>query len=89
MHSWDRTLAEIRYPLFMMCHKLQAFKIRGGRELAGLQLSRRAETAIQILSLRALMMEIGSHNLFSDTVFFGGPNIQVSQNVVKSALEAL
>ena len=33
-------------------------------------------------------MEIGSHNLFSDTVF-GGPNIPVSENVFKSALEAL
>jgi len=33
-------------------------------------------------------MEIGSHNLFEYMVF-GGPNIQVSQNVVKSALEAL
>jgi hypothetical protein len=64
MHSWDWTLAEIRYPLFMICHELQAFKIRGGQELAGHRLSRRAETAIQILSLRALLMEIGSHNLF-------------------------
>jgi len=32
-------------------------------------------------------MEIGSHNLFQDKVF-GGPKIQVSQNGVKSALEA-
>jgi len=64
MHSWDWTLAEIRYRLFMICHELQAFKICGGRELAGHQLSRRAETAIQILSLQALLMEIGSHNLF-------------------------
>jgi hypothetical protein len=48
----------------MICHKLQAFKIRGGRELADHQLSRRAETAIQILFLQALLMEIGSHNLF-------------------------
>jgi len=64
MHSWDWTLAEIRYPQFMICHKLQAFKVGGGRELAGHRLSRRAETAIQILSLRALLIEIGSHNLF-------------------------
>jgi hypothetical protein len=64
MHSWDWTLAEIRYPLFMICHELQALKIRGGWELAGHRLSRQAETAIQILSLRALLMEIGSHNLF-------------------------
>jgi hypothetical protein len=27
MHSWDWTLAEIRYRLFMICHELQAFKI--------------------------------------------------------------
>jgi hypothetical protein len=33
-------------------------------------------------------MEIGSHNQFQDMVF-GGPNIQVSQNVVKSTLQAL
>jgi len=35
MHSWDWTLAEIRYCLFMICHELHAFKICGGRELAG------------------------------------------------------
>jgi hypothetical protein len=57
-------LAEIRYWLFMICHELQAFEICGGRELAGHRLSRPAETAIQILSLRALLMEIGAHNLF-------------------------
>jgi hypothetical protein len=33
-------------------------------------------------------MEIGFHNLFEDMVL-GGPNIQVSQNVVKSTLEEL
>jgi len=27
MHSWDWTLAEIRYRLFMICHDLQALKI--------------------------------------------------------------
>ena len=26
MHSWEWTLAEIRYRLFMICHELQAFK---------------------------------------------------------------
>jgi len=34
-HTWDWTLAEIRYRLLMICHKLQAFKIFGGWELAG------------------------------------------------------
>jgi len=32
-------------------------------------------------------MEIGSHNLFSDTSF-SGPNIQVTHNRVKSAFKA-
>jgi len=27
MHSWDWTLAEIRYRLFLICHEIQAFKI--------------------------------------------------------------
>ena len=57
-------LVEIRYGLFMICHEDQAFEIPGGRELAGHQLGRRAETGIQILSLRELLMEISSHNLF-------------------------
>jgi len=35
MHAWDWILAEIRYRLFIICHELQAFKIRGGQELAG------------------------------------------------------
>jgi len=61
--SAEGALAEIRYRLFMICHKLQAFKICGARELAGHRLSRWAETAIRILSLRAVLMEIGSHNL--------------------------
>jgi len=39
MQTWNWTLAKIRYHLFMFCHELQAFKIRGGRELAGHQLS--------------------------------------------------
>ena len=34
------------------------------RELAGHRLSRLAVTGIQILSLRALLMEIGTHNEF-------------------------
>jgi len=33
-------------------------------------------------------MEISSHNVFSDASF-SGPNIQVSQNRVKSAFKAL
>jgi len=51
MHSGDWTLAEIRYCLFMICHKLQAFKICSGRELACHRLSSWAGTGIQILSL--------------------------------------
>ena len=35
MHSWDWTLVEIRYRQFMIGHERQAFKIHGGRELAG------------------------------------------------------
>jgi len=35
MHSSDWMLAEIRYHQFKICHELQAFKICGGRELAG------------------------------------------------------
>jgi hypothetical protein len=35
MHTWDWTLVEMRYCLFMICHELQAFKIRSVRELAG------------------------------------------------------
>jgi len=34
MHTWDWTLAEIRYHLLMICHELQAFKICGGPQLA-------------------------------------------------------
>jgi len=60
MHSWDWTLAEIRYCLFMICQELQALKICGGWELAGNRFSCRAETGIQILSPRALLMEIVS-----------------------------
>ena len=51
MHTWDRTLAEIRYRLFMICYELQALNICGGRELAGHRWSCRAETGIQIVSL--------------------------------------
>jgi len=60
MPSWDWMLAEIRYCMFLICHELQALKICGGRELASHQLSRWAETGIQIQSRRALLMEIGS-----------------------------
>jgi len=35
MHTCDWMLVEIRYRMFKMCHKLQAFKIRSGQELAG------------------------------------------------------
>jgi len=64
IHSSDWTLAEIRYRLLMICHELQAFKIWGWRELAGHRSSCWADTGIHILSLRALLMDIGSHNLF-------------------------
>ena len=60
MHTWDWTLAEIRYRLFMICDELQAFMICSGQELAGHRLSLLAETGIQILSLRALLMKIDS-----------------------------
>jgi len=58
MHSLDWMLVEMRYCLFMICHKIQAFKICDGRELAGHRLSHLAETGIQNLSLRALLMEM-------------------------------
>ena len=88
MHSWDWELAEIRYCLFRMCHEHQVFKIYGGWELASHWLSLWVATGIQILCLRALLMDIGSHNLFYNMVF-GCPNIHVTQNVVMTALEAL
>ena len=34
MHSWDWTLAEISYRVFMICHALQVVKIRGGQGIA-------------------------------------------------------
>jgi len=40
MHSWDWTVADISFRLFMICHELQVFKICGGRELADHQFSR-------------------------------------------------
>jgi hypothetical protein len=64
MYTWDVTLAEIRYPLVMISHELQEFKLGAGLEVACHQWSPSAETGIQILSLRALVMEIGSYNLF-------------------------
>ena len=48
----------------MICHELQAFKVCTGQVLTGHRSSRLAETSIQILSLRALLIEIGGHNLF-------------------------
>jgi hypothetical protein len=59
MQSWDWTLAEIGYPRLMICHELQAFKIRGWFEVAGHRLSHCAETGIPIPSLQALLMENG------------------------------
>jgi hypothetical protein len=64
MYTWDVTLAKIRYSLVMISHELQEFKLGAGLEVACHHWSPSAETAIQILSLRALVMEIGSYNLF-------------------------
>jgi hypothetical protein len=71
----------------MISHAPQAFKISGGGELAGHRSSRGGKPGIQIVSLRALFMEIGSQNRIKYTVL-GCPKIQVSQNVVQSALDA-
>jgi len=70
MHTWDWMLAHLRYCLFMICHNLQVFKRGGGWEIASHRSSRWAETGIQIPSLRALLMEIGSHNPLWDTGFW-------------------
>jgi hypothetical protein len=64
MHSWDWTLAKIRYCLVMICHELQALMICSGWELASYQLRCWAGSGIQILSLRALLMEIGLDHLY-------------------------
>jgi len=39
MHSWDWTLAKIRYRVFMICHALQVVKICGGQGIASHRLS--------------------------------------------------
>jgi len=57
------------------------------RELAGHWLSRWAETGIQILYLFELCWWKSVHIIYVMIWFSGGPNIQVSQNVVKSTLE--
>jgi len=54
MHSWDWTLEEIRYRLFMICHELHAGACQSPLE----PLSR--DWHSDSLSLRALLMEIGS-----------------------------
>jgi hypothetical protein len=54
MHSWDWTLEEIRYRLFMICHELQAGACQSPIE----PLSR--DWHSDSLSLRALLMETGS-----------------------------
>ena len=64
MHSWDWTLAEIRYRLFIIYHELHTFRIWGWKELAGQRLRCWAEISIKILCLRALLMKIGSYNPF-------------------------
>jgi len=66
MHTWNWTLADSRYRLFMICHKLQVVKICGEGDLAGHRSSHWTETCILIPSLRALLMEMGSHNQFQD-----------------------
>jgi len=58
MHSWDLTLEEIRYCLFMHCQELQAGACQSPIEPLS------TDWHSDSLSLQALLMEIGSHNLF-------------------------
>jgi hypothetical protein len=81
MYSGHWTLEEISYRQFIICHELPA--VAGWSPIQ--QLSRTWHS--HSLFLQALLMVIGSPNLFQDMGFWG-PNIQVSQNEVKSALEA-
>jgi hypothetical protein len=89
IYSWNWTLAKIRYRLFMICHELLAFKTCGTQELSGSWLSRLAETAIQILSLQAVFLDISSHNLLQHTVFWRPKHTSLSkcsQVCIKSAV---
>lgn len=87
IHSTDWKLVEIRCCL-MMCRELEVFMICGGWELASQQLRLRVETAIQTLSLRVSWWK-SVDIIYFKIQFFGSPNIPVSQNAVRSALEAL
>jgi len=86
-YTWDWTLAEIRDCLFSICHELQLFKIRGVRRLPVTDW-----TPEQRLPFRFSLFELSRwksvHIIIFKILFFRGPNIQVSQNVVNSALEA-
>jgi len=70
MQSWDSMLAEMRYHLFRIYHKLQAFNISGEWKVADHRFNRCTKTAIQIVSFWALLMEIGSYTLFQYTVLW-------------------
>jgi len=58
IQSWDWTLEEIRYSLFMVCHEVRAGACQSPIE----PLSR--DWHSDSVYLRALLMEICSHNLF-------------------------
>jgi len=87
MHTWDWMLAEIRGCQFKIWHKLQAFKIRCGRRLPVTHW-----VVEQRLPFRFYLFKLSwwkSVQIINFQIrFSGGPNIQVSHNVVKSALEA-
>jgi hypothetical protein len=69
MHSWDWTLAEIRYPQYMICHKLQGFKICSGQGLAYQRLRHCAQSGIQVLSLQAYLLEINLQSILRYALF--------------------
>jgi len=63
------------------------FVTKFGRELASHRLSRWAESGIQILYIFELSWWKSVHIIYFKIQVFGGPNTQLSQNVVKSAVE--
>jgi hypothetical protein len=64
MHSCDWSWVEIKYRQVVNWHELQAFKSCSRWEIASHWLSRLLVTAVQIQSLRALLMGIALYNLF-------------------------
>jgi hypothetical protein len=86
MPTGDWTLVKIRCRLFMSCHDLPALKIRGGRELPVTD-----QAAEQRLAIRLYHFELSRwksvHTSYFTIWVFEGPNIEVSQNVVRSGLE--